>query len=144
MNVATVAWISEQKNTLSMLFYAMAILLYLEFDETSHWRWYGLSLTAFLLALLSKTAVVMLPVVLLGCVWWSRGRVRREDLRRCAPYFVLSLIFAFVTIWFQHQRIVRGFAVHAPRTSNIFDSRARPHVSLARAYRRHRAEADDG
>src|SRR5437868_4003415 len=63
VNVATAGWISEQKSTLSMLFYALAILLYLEFDEERHWRWYGLSLAAFLLALVSKSAVVMLPVV---------------------------------------------------------------------------------
>jgi tetratricopeptide (TPR) repeat protein len=103
VNAATVAWISEQKNTLSMLFYALAILLYLRFDEKSDWRWYAASLMAFLLALFSKTAVVMLPVVLLGCVWWQRGRMRSKDLLRTVPFFIPSLVSGLVTIWFQHE-----------------------------------------
>jgi len=111
VNVATVAWISELKNTLSMFFYAVAILLYLRFDEKNRWDWYGLSLTAFLLALLSKTAIVMLPMVLLGCMWWSHGKVRQKDLVHSVAFFSLSLVFGLVTIWSQHNRIARGFKV---------------------------------
>jgi protein O-mannosyl-transferase len=120
VNVATVAWISELKNTLSMLFYLIAILLYLEFDDPDpqgakgrpfRWHKYALSLGAFLLALLSKAAVVMLPVVLLSCAWWSRGKMRRKDFLCIAPFFVLSFAFGLVTIWFQYNRALGGIAV---------------------------------
>ena len=111
VNVATGAWISEQKNTLSMLFYALAILLFLRFDEEGQSRWYGLSLGAFLLALLSKTAVVMLPVVLLGCLWWEHGRVRRRDWLCSVPFFVLSLVSGLVTIRLQYDHAMEGHAV---------------------------------
>src|SRR5208282_4985363 len=87
VNVETVAWISETKNTLSMLFYLGSILAYLEFSEKGFWKWYVVSLIAFALALLSKTSVVMAPVVLLGLAWWKCGRVSAKDLRRAAPFF---------------------------------------------------------
>jgi protein O-mannosyl-transferase len=106
VNVDTAAWISEQKNTLSMLFYALAILLYLKFDEEEHWWWYGLSVLAFMLSLFSKTAVVMLPAVLLGCVWWQSGRVGRNDLLRTVPFFILSLLFSYVEVWFSTRELV--------------------------------------
>jgi tetratricopeptide (TPR) repeat protein len=110
VNVATVAWVSEQKNTLSMFFAAVAILFYLRFDEENRGRWYGLSLTTFLLALLSKSAVVMLPVVLLGCVWWRRRRLRRKDFLCSMPFLVLSLVFGLIAIWFQHHRVLKEVA----------------------------------
>jgi tetratricopeptide (TPR) repeat protein len=101
VNVATVAWITELKNTLSMLFYAGAILLYLRFDEEHRWRWYALSLGAFLLGLLSKSAVVVLPVVLLGCIWWRRGQVRWKDFLHSVPFFVVSLVSGWVSVWIE-------------------------------------------
>jgi tetratricopeptide (TPR) repeat protein len=111
VNVATVAWVSEQKNTLSMLLYLVAILLYLRFDEDGTWRWYRASLTAFLLALFSKTAVVMLPVVLLGCVFWVHGTVRWRDILRSGRFFAAAAAMALVTIWFQSHRALLGHEV---------------------------------
>jgi tetratricopeptide (TPR) repeat protein len=104
VNVATVAWISEQKNTLSMLFFALSILWYVRFDEEPEGYWYGLSLAAFLLALLSKAAVVMLPVVLLECVWWLRGGLRSRDWLRTVPFFALSILLGLTTVWFQYHQ----------------------------------------
>jgi tetratricopeptide (TPR) repeat protein len=111
VNVDTAAWVSEQNNTISMLFYLTAIILYLRFDEGGRWRWYGCSLASFLLALLSKTTVVMLPVVLLGCVWWLHGKVVRKQLLCSAPFFGLSLTAGLVTIWLQSPRVLEGQAI---------------------------------
>jgi Tfp pilus assembly protein PilF len=111
VNVATVAWVSEQKNTLSMLFCLVALLSYLRFDEMGRWQWYVISLGTFLLALLSKSAVAMLPIVLLGCVWWRRGRIQWRDFICSLPFLIFSLILGLATIWFQYHRVLRGSVV---------------------------------
>lgn len=67
VNVGYVAWITERKNVLTMVFYVLSILLFLKFESDERLWLYGLSLESFLFALLRKTSV-MLPFILLGCV----------------------------------------------------------------------------
>jgi protein O-mannosyl-transferase len=139
--VASAAWISEQKNTLSMAFFLISVWCYVRMEQSrkqkaesrngvganppstvpvplrisdfgfrtsfgfrvSGFGFYFLSLAAFLLALLSKTSTVMLPVVLLALCWWRTGRVTRFDVARSIPFFLLALVFGLLTVWFQKQ-----------------------------------------
>jgi len=79
---ASVTWIAERKNTLSMCFYLLSLGWFLRFDDLIHSpvqngasrRFLGFALAAFFLALLAKSSVAVLPVVLLLFVWWRRGR----------------------------------------------------------------------
>lgn len=100
VNVETAAWISQTKNTLPMVFVMLSLLAWLRFEGNPRPGWYVLSLGCFVLALLAKTSVVMLPVVL--AVW---GLWRRRPLRAIAlstgPFFAASLMLGLVTISFQ-------------------------------------------
>src|SRR4051794_11512289 len=81
VHVESVAWLSEIKNTLSGALAAVAVLFYLRYDQGRQRGAYAGALIFFLLALLTKTAVVALPIVLLIIFWWKRGTIKpRRDL----------------------------------------------------------------
>ena len=105
--VQSVAWISEQKNTLSLPLFLVSALAFLNWDRgLGGRRAYALSLAAFLAAMLCKASVVMLPVVLLLHAWWVRGRLGRRDAAAVLPFFARSGVLGWVTIWFQWSRAI--------------------------------------
>jgi protein O-mannosyl-transferase len=98
VNVETVAWITERKNTLSGVFGLAATLCYLKFDESRSRRPYAFALGLFLLGLLSKTAIVTLPLALLAIFWWKRGVISgRRDVVPLIPFFFLSAAAGLMT-----------------------------------------------
>lgn len=102
IQVASVAWLAERKNVLAGVFAFAAMLLYLHASRHSDRRTYGWSLAAFAAALLSKTAVVLLPLSLLAADRLLLRSDLRSALRRSAPMLVLALLLALVTI--SHER----------------------------------------
>jgi tetratricopeptide (TPR) repeat protein len=110
VNVESVAWITERKNTLSMVFFLCSALAYLRFDEAlassrARWKWYACSLVALALALTAKTSTVVLPVLLLIALALRR-RLRAADLVLIAPHIAMSIVFGLVTVWFQSHRAI--------------------------------------
>ena len=107
VGVESVAWISEQKNTLSLVLYLCAALAYLRFDTSRRSATYVLATGVFLLALFTKTVTATLPAALLVIFWWRRGRVDlRRDVLPLLPWFVLSVVFAVVTAHFEAKFVI--------------------------------------
>jgi len=96
VNVMSVAWMTELKNTLSGALALGASWAYVRFaglgvyaatepelnknPSALCWRYGVLSLALFLLAMFAKTAVSFLPVSLLLVLWWQRERLRWREV----------------------------------------------------------------
>jgi protein O-mannosyl-transferase len=134
IHAESVAWISELKNTLSMFFFLISALLFFEIEDQRLLNRpvaYSASLVAFLLALLSKTQVVFLPVALLLCAWWRNSPVdskRRgkgnpprfqREIARTVPFFLIAIVFGLITIWFQNRGIGEEEIILGPFTRRL-------------------------
>lgn len=121
VQVESVAWICELKNTQSAVFFLLSISCWLRWlevgggerqqaDETrlagARRYAYALALLCAVLAILSKPSTVMLPVVLALCSWWVRRSLTWRDLVPLVPFFALSAVAAGWTIW--EQRVHSG------------------------------------
>jgi len=108
VQVESVAWITELKNTQSCLFFLLSVYFFLRWQnigadaggKPSEWH-YALSGLCATLAILSKASTVMLPVVLGLCWWWVEKRWRWRNLLRLAPFFLISAATGLWTIWEQ-------------------------------------------
>ena len=104
LQVESVAYITEQKNVLSLFFSLLCVLAYARFsgwEDKIHrheWKFYILSVVLFACALLSKAVTCTLPGTLFLLLWWKRERVSRLDVATLVPFFLLGLCLGLLAI----------------------------------------------
>ena len=98
VHVESVAWVIERKNTLSGLFFLLAVLAWTRWEWQAKKSGYVLALAAFAAAMLSKSSTVVLPVALALIAWWKgRGPLGRKA-KELAPFFVLAAALALLDV----------------------------------------------
>jgi tetratricopeptide (TPR) repeat protein len=119
MQVEATSWIAGQSALTFSFFYLLSLIAYVRWQENRRLLFYGLSLFAFVLSVLSKSAAVTLPLMLLALDWYKQGNVTLRNAVAKAPYFLVSLIFGLYT--FSTREAEGHNLVVATKTLNLFD-----------------------
>jgi len=99
MHVESVAWIAERKDVLYSAFYLLSLLAYLRYMETGFkTKDYFIALALFLASLLSKSAAVTLPVLLIAIDVYKGRKINIKSLLEKVPFLLLSVLFGIIAI----------------------------------------------
>jgi len=115
MQVESVAWISELKNTLSLPLFLGAMCAWIDFDASRRKQDYLLAVVLFLAACLCKISVVAFPILILLHAWWKRREIGWNDLKATVPFAVISIVLAAATMLagssFQSHHLLSNWSV---------------------------------
>lgn len=101
VQVETVAWVTELKNTESTMFYLLAVYAWLEFCG-GRGRWfYALALGLHALALFAKTTACTLPAALLLALWLKREPVSGRRIWQTLPFLLLGFSLGLLSVWWE-------------------------------------------
>lgn len=105
MHVESVAWISERKDVMYTMFFLLSMLSFLSYQQKGgkRLRSYMLALLLFFLALMSKSAAVVLPVVLLLVDFYIKRRLSYKLIVEKLPFFAFSLLFGILAFLSQDE-----------------------------------------
>ncbi len=130
LHVESVAWVAERKDLLCAFFWILTLGAYGKYAEAANFDksrasaqrprarvWYGATLFAFVLALMSKPMAVTLPFVLLLLDFWPLRRLQLQPLNaglkkvprllaEKIPFLILSAIACGLTMAAQEPAIV--------------------------------------
>jgi tetratricopeptide (TPR) repeat protein len=110
LHVESVVWIAERKDVLSAFFWMITLCFYVYYTEKPVIRRYLLVLFSFVCALMSKSMVVTLPMIMILLDYWPLGRFESKknnlvswQLKEKIPLFLLSAVFSIITLYAQYK-----------------------------------------
>ena len=104
VQVESVAWITELKNTQSTLFCLLSVLAWLRFVDPRAVRrgwFYAAALVLQALALFSKTTACTLPAALLLVLWWRGETIGWRRIVQVTPFLLLGVTMGLVSVWWE-------------------------------------------
>jgi len=124
INVESVAWISQRKNVLGMLFFLLSATAFLRWDRNGRFRLYCLALLFFALSLMSKPIAAALPGAIVVYRWWARGGLRRAVVD-AVPFAALAALYGLMTVMFQQTHSIQGEDMGAATSAGILFAASR-------------------
>ncbi len=96
-----ICWIASQTTLTFSLFYVLSLISWLNFRDLDSRKWFWFSLLFFVLAGLSKSAAVTLPLVLIALDWF-RGRIKNGSdfgkmVAAVLPFLAVSFVLGIYT-----------------------------------------------
>jgi tetratricopeptide (TPR) repeat protein len=101
VQVETVAWVTELKNTESTFFYLLAVFAWLNFCGGKGGWFYGLALALHALALCAKTTACTLPAALWLVLWLRNEPVGWRRILQMLPFLCLGLGLGLLSVWWE-------------------------------------------
>jgi protein O-mannosyl-transferase len=99
MHVESVSWISERKDVLYTVFFLLALICYLKYiKENFKIKYLIYSELFFIFSLFSKSAAVILPLVLLLIDYYSQRKFTKKLILEKIPFLILAILFGLIAL----------------------------------------------
>ena len=105
MHVESVAWVAERKDVLYSFFFLLSLIVYSNYLKTLKPKLLIISGFLFLLSCLSKSAAVVLPLVMLLFDYYTNRKLSWKMMIEKVPFFAISLVFGIVATYSQKHSI---------------------------------------
>ena len=98
----SVCWISERKDVLYSFFYLASLIAWIQFQKSGRLtKYYVLSIILFLFSLLSKSAAVTLPILVILTDYYLNIKINIKNHYNKIPFLIIAFAFGVISIFSQ-------------------------------------------
>ncbi|HOY30623.1 MAG TPA: tetratricopeptide repeat protein [Bacteroidales bacterium] len=101
MHIESVAWVAERKDVLYSFFFILALLMYTTYLKSQKIKHLSVAFLFFVLSCLSKSAAVILPLVMLLFDYYLKREFKIKIILEKLPFFAVSLVFGIIAMYSQ-------------------------------------------